>query len=68
MDLRVVGHRKLLLTVSRRPPERIELIERAMEGFSATQRTRILQMRITQEERVAGKQGLVQLATDGNRD
>jgi hypothetical protein len=30
-----------LLTVSKRPPERISVIERAIEGFSATQRTRI---------------------------
>ena len=43
MDLRAVEYRKLRLTVSRRPPERMELIERAIEGFSATQRTRMLE-------------------------
>lgn len=57
MDLRVVGCRKLQLTVSRRPPERIELIERAIEGFSATQRTRIVQRGVEVYSRV-------QLATD----
>lgn len=41
-DLRMLVRNDLWLTVSRRPPERIELIERAIEGFSATQRTRML--------------------------
>jgi len=42
MDLRAAERRKLRLTVSKRPPESIVVIERAIEGFSATQRTRIL--------------------------